>query len=169
LSPVILVCALTCFGCAGYQIGNQTLYRPDIQTVHIPIFKSFSFRRDLGERLTEAVIKEIQLNTPYKVICQADADSILSGQLISERKSVLAEDLNDVPRNIDTEIVAQIRWESRAGDLLRDDISLPIPPILQVSQTANFIPEGGQSVASAHQRAISQLAEQIVEQLQYPW
>ena len=41
-------------GCAGYQIGNRALYRPDIRTVHVPVVQSDSYRRYLGERLTEA-------------------------------------------------------------------------------------------------------------------
>ncbi len=155
-------------GCAGYQLGSQTLYRPDVRTVHVPIFQSNSFRKDFGERLTEAVAKEIEDNTPYKVVCEADADSILSGQIVSETKTVLAEDINDVPRNIGTDLIVRIRWESRAGDLLRDNL-VSLPPVLQITQSANLIPEGGQSVATAHQRAISQLAEQIVEQMEYPW
>ncbi len=155
-------------GCAGYQIGNQTLYRPDVRTVHVPIFKSDSFRKDIGERLTEAVVKEIELKTPYKVVCAADADSMLTGRLISETKAVLSEDINDVPRNIGTDLLARVRWESRSGDLLRENL-VALPPILQISQTANLIPEGGQSIATAHQRAISQLAEQIVAQMEYPW
>lgn len=163
------LCALlSLLGCASYQIGNQTLYRPDIRTVHVPIFQSISFRQGFGERLTEAVIKQIELQTPYKVVCESDADSILSGRIVSESKTVLAEDINDVPRNIGTDLVAQVRWESRAGDLLNENL-IGLPPILQISQSSNLIPEGGQSVATAHQRAISQLAEQIVAQMHYPW
>src|SRR6476660_2725748 len=67
--------ALLCFwcvafltGCAGYQLGQRSLYRPDICTVHIPVIQSDSFRRYLGERLTEAVVKEVELRTPYKVV-----------------------------------------------------------------------------------------------------
>ena len=40
-------------GCAGYQVGHRSLYRPDIRTVHVPVVQSDSFRRYLGERLTE--------------------------------------------------------------------------------------------------------------------
>ena len=47
-------------GCAGYQIGNQSLYPQEIRTVYVPMFQSISFRRNLGERLTEAVVKEIE-------------------------------------------------------------------------------------------------------------
>ena len=47
-------------GCAAYQIGNQSLYPLEIHTVAVPVFQSNSFRRNLGERLTEAVVKEIE-------------------------------------------------------------------------------------------------------------
>jgi len=165
---VVAFIGLCISGCAGYQLGNHTLYRPDIQTIHVPVFQSSSFRKDFGERVTEAVIKEIEDRTPYKVVCEADSDSILSGRIVNESKSVLAEDVNDVPRNIGTDLAVQIRWESRAGDLLRDNL-VALPPILQISQTATFVPEGGQSVATAHQQAIRQLAAQIVSQMEYPW
>lgn len=164
----LLGVVVTLTGCAGYQVGNQTLYRPDVQTIHVPMFRSSSFRDGLGEQLTEAVVKEIQLKTPYRVVCESDADSLLTGHIIDERKTILAEDVNDVPRNIGTDFVVQLRWESRQGDLLRDQY-VALPPVLQISQTANLIPEGGQSIVTAHQRAIRQLAEQIVAQLEYPW
>ena len=61
-------------GCAGYQIGNYSLYPDHIRTVHVPVFESVSFRRNLGERLTEAVCKEIDRITPYKVFGRASAE-----------------------------------------------------------------------------------------------
>ena len=55
-------------GCVGYQVGTGSLYAPDVATVYVPMIESDSYRRDLGERLTEAVVKEIELKTPYKVV-----------------------------------------------------------------------------------------------------
>lgn len=164
----LLLVPLALAGCAGYQVGNQTLYRPDVATIHVPIFQSDSYRKDLGERLTEAVVKEIQLKTPYRVVCASDADSILSGRIINETKTILAEDINDVPRSIGTDLVVRVRWESRSGDLLRENL-VALPPVLQITQTSSIVPEGGQSIATAQQRGISQLAEQIVAQMEYPW
>ncbi len=46
-----------CAGCAGYQLGNQTLYPRHIRTVHVPVVESASFRRNMGERLTEAICR----------------------------------------------------------------------------------------------------------------
>ena len=80
-----------CFlpGCAGYQLGQRSLYRPDIRTVHVPVVQSDSYRRYLGERLTEAVVKEIELRTPYKVVDSESADSVLNVRLVSESKRIL--------------------------------------------------------------------------------
>ncbi len=58
--PTTLCCLLLLSGCAAYHIGNSSLFPPDIHTVYVPMFESDSFRRDLGERLTEAVCKEIE-------------------------------------------------------------------------------------------------------------
>ena len=163
------VCCAVFLGCASYQVGTRSLYRPDIQTVHVQIFASNSYRRFLGEQLTEAVVKEVELKTPYKVVCAADADSRLSGRIVAEWKRVLAEDIDDVPRDIEVDLTVQIRWETRHGDLLRQPIDLPLPPELRINQVANLIPEGGQSIATAHQHTISKLAEEIVAQMEYPW
>ena len=52
------------------------------------MFESVSFRRDLGERLTEAVMKQIEEKTPYKVVSDPNADSMLSGRIAQESKRV---------------------------------------------------------------------------------
>jgi hypothetical protein len=70
--------ALIMTGCAGYRIGTRSLYRNDIRTVHIPIIKSDSFRPELGVQLTEALQKEVERRTPYKIGEFATADSIMN-------------------------------------------------------------------------------------------
>ena len=45
---VISVLCLSLAGCAGYQVGNQSLYPSHIHTVYVPIFESNSFRPFLG-------------------------------------------------------------------------------------------------------------------------
>ena len=157
-------------GCAGYQLGHRSLYRQDIRTVYVPIFKSDSFRRNLGERLTEAVAKEIELKTPYKVVHRSDADSTLSGKIISEQKRVLAEDANDIPRDIEADLVVAVNWLDRRGGTLMNNAHFNYAPIgISVAQSASFVPEGGQSVATVHQEAIQRLAEQIVGQMEIRW
>ncbi len=156
-------------GCAGYRWGQQTLYRPDIQSVHVPIFESTSFRPGLGELLTEAVVKEIQTRTPYHIASAETADSVLQGTLVTESKRVVAEDRFDVPRIIEADMVVEVTWKGRQGDLLGQAMVIPVEDFrLRAGQGNQFIPEGGQSLASTHQRMIEQLASQIVSQMELP-
>lgn len=157
-------------GCASYRMGSDTLYAPDVQTVYVPMIESDSFRRDLGERLTEAVVKEIELKTPFKVVGTTDADSILSVRLVSDTKRVTVENPNDDPRAIELNMLAEVTWLNRRREPLRLPSTMVLPPgILPVNQTAALIPEGGQSVAVQQQQAIERLATQIVSTMEEQW
>jgi hypothetical protein len=157
-------------GCAGYQIGPRGLYRPDVRTVHVPMVQSDSYRRYLGEQLTEAIVKEIELRTPYKVVDADAADSVLQVRLVSEGKRVLAENRFDEPRDIETDFFLQVTWIDRRGDLILTPMGIPATPLmLNLGQQANFVPEGGQSLATAQQEAIQRLAQQIVGQMELAW
>jgi hypothetical protein len=157
-------------GCAGYQIGRRSLYRPDVRTVHVPMIQSDSFRRYLGERLTEAIVKEIELRTPYKVVDAGSADSVLSVRLVSDTKRILANNRFSEPRDIETDFFVQANWIDRRGDLIMSQDNLPAAPLLvNLGQQANFVPEGGQSLVTAQQEAIQKLAQQIVGQMELAW
>jgi hypothetical protein len=157
-------------GCAGYQLGRGSLYRPDVRTVHVPIAQSDSYRRYLGERLTEAVVKEIELRTPYKVVDAASADSVLNVRLVSDAKKVLANSRFSEPRDIETDFFVQASWIDRRGDLIMSNDNIPAAPLMvNLGQQANFVPEGGQSLVTAQQEAIQKLAQQIVGQMELAW
>jgi hypothetical protein len=156
----LLCLVMTCSGCANYRVGQQSLFRSDIRTVHVPIFESATYRRYLGERLTESVAKEIELNTPYKVVDSLTADSVLTGKIVGMRKSVLSETINDDPRNIEASFRVQVTWTDRRGNILMQRT---------YNSPSNFIPEGGQSLATAQQDAIEQAARDIVTQMQVWW
>jgi len=157
-------------GCAGYQVGSQSLYAPDVSTVYVPMIESDSYRRDLGERLTEAVIKEIELKTPYKVVGTPNADSVLSTRLHSDARRVLFENAFDDPRMLETNLRAEVTWVNRRRLPIVPDRMLALPPgLIGFDQTTNLVPEVGQSVATAQQQAIERLAEQIVSSMENPW
>ena len=162
------LCPLFFSGCAGgWQFGNRSLYRPDIATVHVPVVQSDTYRRNLGERLTEMIVKEIELKTPYKVVDEASADSVLAVRIASENKKVLSETRNDDVRDMETDFFVQMSWADRRGDLIAGGGRIPFAPLLlNISQQANFVPEGGQSLVTAQQEALQRLAEQIVGQME---
>src|SRR5262245_45813771 len=166
----LAVCCASLAGCAGYQVGTNSLYAPDVRTVYVPMIESESYRRDLGERLTEAVVKEIELKTPYKVVGTPDADSILSARLLGDTRHVLAENSFDQARVSETELQAQVTWLNRRRLPIVPTQSIAIPPeLMPISQTSTLIPEIGQSVATSQQQAIERLAQQIVSTMEAPW
>lgn len=173
-SPVnwlaVLVIVFQGGGCASYRMGSETLYAPDVQTVYVPMIISNSFRRDLGERLTEAVAKEVELKTPFKVVGTPEADSILAVNLISDTKRVTVENQNDDPRALELNMLAEVTWLNRRREPIRLPSTIALPPeLLPFNQTAALIPEGGQSVVTSQQQAIERLAQQIVSTMEEQW
>ena len=157
-------------GCAAYEIGNQGLYPDHVRTVYVPMIDSSSFRRNLGEQLTEAVVKEIELKTDYKVVGNSNADSILSARIVGETKRVLIQSRTGEPRELETHFQVEVRWIDRGGRVLRDAEPVPLPPeMIPVTGNGRLVPEVGHSVASSHQQAIHRLAEQIVSMMERPW
>ncbi len=94
------------------------------------MFESNSYRRWLGERLTEAVIKEIELHTPYKVVHTPSADSVLQGRIVSESKQPLIDNAFDEPRAIELDIAIDVTWRNFQGDLLSQRADIPMPAAL---------------------------------------
>lgn len=168
LAIAALVALATLAGCAAYRFGTDSLFPPDIHTVYVPVFESDSFRRNLGERLTEAVVKEIERRTPYKVVGTAQADSILSGRIVHDTKRVIVEDRNDQPRESELNLVVVVSWVRR-GELIIDQAAVPVPPALEINQSGVLVPEYGQSVTTAQQDSIVRLARQIVALMEAPW
>ena len=187
LPIVLLVIAAGMFsatGCVGYRVGSSTLYAPDVRTVYVPMIESDSFRRDLGERLTEAVVKEIELKTPYKVIASPNADSVLDIHLLRDTRRTLAEDAFDNPRLFENKLRAEVAWQNRrqlaigaGADTSPCQGNWSIRPFPRVRvalvgvtpKQRHSSGEAGQTIASQQQLAIVRLAEQIVGTMETPW
>ncbi len=157
-------------GCAAYRFGAASLYPPDIQTIYVPVFESDSFRRNLAEFLTEAVAKEIENKTPYKVVGTPQADSVLSGKITTDTKRVIIEDEYDFPRETQLNMSVEVRWVNRKGDMVNQPTAIPLPQeLVTLSGDGVLVPEYGQSVATAQLQAIQRIATQIVSLMEMPW
>ena len=150
-------------GCQAWHFGAPTLQRFDIRTVHVPMIESDSFRKFPGVRLTEAVVKEIELNTAYTVTAADRADSFLVARLRYDDKTVLAESANDDPRLIRVGMRVEVTWVDRNGAPLMQRQTV------RISNDYDFIPETGQSMMTTQQEIIEKLARQIVNQMEITW
>ena len=158
---------LTALSGCGYMVGGG--FDPQVRSVEVPMFETSSLRRGIEVQLTEAVQKQIQLRTPFRVV-KCDADTRLSGRVVDLRKSVLGETRQDDPREVQVNLVVEVVWEDlRSGRILAEQ-QVPVgPELLSLRSQAEFAPEVGQSLATAMQQSINQMARQIVNLMETPW
>jgi len=155
--------AWTLTGC-GYSVGHGDMFRQDIRTVHVPIFQNKDFRRGLEFQLTEALIKAIELHTPYKTTSdKRKADTVLTGEIREVRQGTLGLDFTThLPRETQATVVASFRWKDlRTGKILVD---MPV-----ITQSVDYIRPLGENFYQASQEAMNDLAERIVEKMEKPW
>jgi hypothetical protein len=171
------------FNLLGYS--TRPNYNPDIRTVRLPIFKNESYWKELEFDLTEALIREIESKTPYKVVpASQNADSELTGTIVSGNKSVVILNQLGEVRDAETTLTVQVVWRDLPlgciGDVLAGppvDPSqpgfVPPPPLdaprVLVQSMASFRPELGESLASSKQRMVQRMARQIVFMMESPY
>ena len=160
-------------GCATYRLGNSTLYAANVRTIYVPLFQCDSFRMtpalDIGERLTEAVCKEIDKRTPFKVVDSSGADSILTGRIVADTKRMMVESPTDQSRMVEMNLQVLVTWADRGGAVLASG-SIPVPAAsVDVGQSAALVPEYGRSVVSTQQEGIVKMSQQIVGLMEEPW
>ena len=136
----------------------------EVKTVAV-FFKSNLFRRDLEKQLTEAVIKEINLRTPYRVVGNHEhADSLLTASITSDNKNLVVEAPTNFARELNATIVVQANWTHNPPTDIESN-----RPLTQISETINFIPEVGETTLSAYNHVIQSIAKQIVDMMEQPW
>ncbi|MCA9051686.1 MAG: LptE family protein, partial [Planctomycetaceae bacterium] len=155
LWTVMLLSSSLC-GC-GYTLGPTNYH--NVRTIHVPVFKSDSFRRNLDFLLTEAVQKEIKTRSGYRLADAADADTVLEGRIIDVRKNPLSETTFDDPREVELMLGAQISWvDRRSGRILQQRVFPIGQELARHSSQVSFAPEVGQSMATAQTEAVQRLA-----------
>jgi hypothetical protein len=156
--------SLFCSGC-GYSM--ETPYRRGISTVAVPMWQRGSkvYYRELEMNLTQALVKTIQAETPYRILDRSKADTILEGTLQEVTQRVLSfNPLNGQAREIEVDFKVDFTWKDlRTGRILAQKknfraISTFIPP--EPFDETMFL---------ANEDAINRLALKIVEQMAAPW
>ncbi len=162
IGPVFLsVIALAGVGGCGYSTVRP--FPTDIQTVHVDMFHSREFRRELEFRLTEAIVKRVEMDTPYRIAPRRSADAVLTGEILAVDNRTFGDDFDtDLPREIGATLVVRFRFQDmRTGDILVDRPRF-------VFQTS-YIPPVGETFTQGMTRGLDGLAEQIVESMESDW
>lgn len=155
-------------GCAsdptkGYS--SASLFPDGISTVAVPIFTNDSYTRDVEFELTDALIKQLEVNTPYKVVSEGRADTILLGQI---RKIELDQLSKSQQTGLSEEVIVSVtidfQWKDlRSGRVIAGRESFTGNGFFDPSRPT------GEPIELGQFAAVQQLARDIVAELQAQW
>lgn len=174
LAPPLAASSLVLvMGCSYQQSGEtpdpnsnyqwRSLYREDVKSVAVPIFANKDFNRGVEFSLTEAIVKQIEARTPYKVMPRERADTILEGEVVSVSRNVIS---NDAQAAIPQEQLYTVRvnfvWKDiRTGRILCERRNF--------EQTAVYYPTLAEGRFIGQQQNAEKLAAGIVSELAADW
>ncbi len=159
--PVVMVlAAATCGGC-GYS--TERPFRSGIKTVHVEMLESREFRRELEFQLTEALVKRIEMDTPYKIAPLRTADTLFSGEILEVRQRVFGDDFDTgLAREKGATVIMRFRWKDlRTGRILVERERFPY--------SVEYIPPVGETFTKGMVRGLDNMAEAIVETMESSW
>lgn len=157
--PILISFSSAC----GYR--HAGLYPNQYNSVSVPIFENRTFYQGVEFDLGEAMVKEIELRTPYKVTNRGHADTELEGTILNIEQTQLSRHRSSgVPQQIEVRVVVDFQWKDlRSGETIRDRRGL--------TAVGRYVPTSGASETFqlAQHQAVENLAQSIVWQLAEGW
>ena len=168
ISVLSIVLVITMGSCAsdptqGYS--SASIYPANIHTVAVSIFENDTYTRDVEFQLTDALVKEIEARTPYKVVPASRADTVLLGQI---RKI----DLDQLSKSRQTGLCEEVILSVTIDFQWKDQRSFK--PLLErkaFTSNALFVPSqpSSEPIELGEFAVVQQLARDIVAQMQTEW
>lgn len=157
----IIGCLSVLAGCRGYS--NSWLHRQDVDTVYVEMFDTDSFRRGYEFKLTDAICKRIEAQTPYKIVSDRSvADTILGGSMSVGVGVLAGERWTGRPLENEALISVTVTWKNlKTGQVLVDNET--------VYGSTSYSPQMGQTVDYSVNQAVNKAAQKVVELMEQPW
>ena len=159
--PLLAACASD--PTQGYSFTRS--HDSSVRTVAVPIFQNPTFARGLEIELTDAIIKEVQSKTQWRVAPEGTANTTLSGTLInSQMRRLSTGNATGMSQELSVELTVDFDWkDTRSGKTLVSRRSFTAAEAFVPASPANERVEAGQHAA------IQRLARDIVAELRSNW
>jgi len=143
----------------------QSAHPQGYRTVAVGIFENRTYERDISRNLTDAIVKEIQQSTPYRVTSPAKADTVLRGSI---RHVKLRELSKSLATGLSEEMVMQVTVDYEWVDMRTGK---PIVSRQGFSGSGTFISSLPQTepIDLGGFNAVQQMAADIVASMQADW
>lgn len=147
----------------GY--AHASSHDATIRTVAVPIFQNPTFARGLETELTDAIVKEIQRSTPWRVAQDTGANATLTGTLTSSNLRRLSFQRNSgYVQELAVELTVDFDFkDARTGKTLVSRRNF--------TATDSFVPASpvNERLEAGQHAAIQKLAKDIVAELRSGW
>jgi hypothetical protein len=159
---ILSLVMLMLWGC-GYT--QQDLFSKEYQSVAVPIFQNKTFYRGLEFDLSEALIKEIELRTPYKVTAASTAQTIIEGQVVSINQHSLSRTREGgMVQEVELQMVVNFIWKQQSdGKTLRRRDG--------IVTTGRYVAATpiGEPLETGEHTATQEMAKRIVDIMRTDW
>lgn len=156
---------LLALGVAACQYTHEPMYPTEVSTVAVPIFENRSFYQGVEFDVTEAITKQIESRTGYKVVPVDRADTVLEGVILRVDQRQLSQRKDGgLAQELEFRISVDFTWtDARSGDVLRSRQGFDV--------VSRFVParEVGETLNMGQQRAAAKLAEGVVAVMRSDW
>lgn len=161
----VVALALSLGVVAGCGYTTRDVYPADVRSVAVPIFENRTFYRGIERDLTEALIKEIELRTPYKATRGGVADTELSGIVLKVEQDLLSRRRpGNLPEQLEVAIVVDFEWRNqRTGQTLTSRKGFEAVSRYRPTQPL------GEPFELAQHDAVQRMAAQIVASMRADW
>lgn len=168
LSALLGLAAIGAAGCSGDPSRGysfESTYDASVSTVGVPIFANDTFETGVELELTEALIKRVQRDTPWRVIDAERADTTLSGRVVDFGLKTLS-------RRRGTGLVEEQLYELTVDFTWRDNRSgQTLVERRSFQASGAFVPDRltGERIEVGRREAVGELARDIVAELRSGW
>lgn len=163
MGAMVFACGCASDPTKGYS--SASVYPAHVSSVAVPIFANKTYFRDVEFELTDALIKEIERRTPYKVTSEAQADTIILGQVRQVQLDQLSKSrLTGLSEEVIVSVTIDFQWK----DLRSDKV------LVERKQFAGhglFVPSRptGEPIELGKFAAVQQLARDVVGEMRSEW
>mgnify|MGYP006299120973 CR=1 FL=1 len=168
ISAALLAAAALLPACAsdptqGYSFAST--YDASVRTIAVPVFANTTCEPGIEAELTEAIVKRIQRDTPWKVTASDTAETVLTGTIPDvELRALSRTSGTGLVQEVTHEITVDFAWrDNRAGQTLAERRNF--------AGVGAFVPDRltGERIAVGRREAIDELARDIVAELRADW
>ncbi|MCP4758966.1 MAG: LptE family protein [Planctomycetes bacterium] len=147
----------------GWVLGST--YDSDIKTIAIPVVQNATYDREVGYLLTNALIREVETRTPWRVVDETVADTLLEVSIQKvDLKQLSQSRLTQLDQEMAVQLTVDWNWE-------RLDNNTTITGWDGMGTSGMFFPSNplGEPIELGRLESVQMMARAIVDRMAESW